>query len=102
MIKLNDPLLFIDSISDKPDATSNQEHFDSRTKSRKKVAKHRLEDIEAMLYYRIHVLAEIYTKTITYEGVVKDVSADGLRLQMENKEILIPIVEIEDINILKL
>lgn len=98
----NDPLLFIDSVKDKAEASSNQEYYDSRIKSRKKVAKHRLEDIEAMLYYRIHVLAEIYTKTMTYEGVVKEVSNQGLRLQMENREILIPIVDIEDINILKL
>ncbi len=99
---MNDPLLFIDSVKEPKEANSNQEFYDSRVKSRKKVAKHRLEDIEAMLYYRIHVLAEIYTKTMTYEGVVKEVSEEGLRLQMENREIRIPIVEIEDINILKL
>lgn len=99
---MNDPLLFIDTVSDKNEINSNQEVYDSRVKTRKKVAKHRLEDIEAMLYYRIHVLAEIYTKTTHYEGVVKSVSDEGLRLQIENKEMLIPIIEIEDINILKL
>lgn len=98
----NDPLLFIDTVSDKNEASSNQEVYDSRVKTRKRVAKHRLEDIEAMLYYRIHVLAEIYTKTAHYEGVVKSVSDSGLRLQIENKEMLIPIIDIEDINILKL
>ncbi len=55
-----------------------------------------------MLYYRIHVLAEIYTKEATYEGIVEDVSDLGLKLRMENELKLIPIVEIEDINILKL
>lgn len=99
---MNDPLLFIDSVKDDNKASSNQEYFDSRIKSRKHVAHHRLEDIEAMLYYRIHVLAEIKTKSKTYEGVVKKVSNDGLALQLEDKELLIPIIDIEDINILKL
>lgn len=99
---MNDPTLFIDSVSDKKEGSENQDFFDSRTVSRKKVAKHRLEDIEAMLYYRIHVLAEIYTKNKTYEGIVQEVSDVGLKLQVENKVILIPMIEIEDINILKL
>lgn len=55
-----------------------------------------------MLYYRIHVLAEIYTKQGTYEGIVEEVNELGLKLQMENELKVIPIVEIEDINILKL
>ncbi len=98
---MSGPLLFIDSISD--DASpSNQEIFDSRVKSRKTKAKYRVEDIEAMLYYRIHILAEIETKNSRYEGIVLECSEKGIRLQMENKEILIPIYEIEDINILKL
>lgn len=99
---INDPTLFIDSVSDKSDGNENQEFFDSRTVSRKKVAKHRLEDIEAMLYYRIHVLAEVYTKERVYEGIVQEASELGLKLQMEDKTMMIPIVEIEDINILKL
>ncbi|HIT43685.1 TPA: hypothetical protein IAA91_02460 [Candidatus Avacholeplasma faecigallinarum] len=99
---MNDPLLFIDSVKDKNEASSNQEYYDSRIKSRKMVAKHRIDDIKAMLYYRIHVLAEIYTKTVTYEGVVKEVTEAGLRLQMENQEIMIKLSDIEDINILKL
>ena len=99
---MNDPLLFIDSVNDKKDAISNQETYDSRIKTRKKVAKHRLEDIEAMLYYRIHVLAEVYTKYSMYEGVVLEVNQNGLKLRMEDKEVLISIDDIEDINILKL
>ena len=99
---MNDPLLFIYSVKDKNEASSNQEYYDSRIKSRKMVAKHRIDDIKAMLYYRIHVLAEIYTKTVTYEGVVKEVTEAGLRLQMENQEIMIKLSDIEDINILKL
>ena len=99
---MNDPTLFIDSVSDKNQANENQEYFDSRTVKRKKVAKHRLEDIQAMLYYRILVLAEIYTKEHKYEGIVEEVSKIGLKLRMEDQVLTIPIVEIEDINILKL
>ena len=55
-----------------------------------------------MLYYRIHVLAEIHTKDKIIEGIVSKVSEDGLVLQTEDKEIKIPIVDIVDINILKL
>lgn len=101
-MKMNDPLLFIDSVTKHNTVSSNQETFDSRIKTRKHVAKHRIEDIEAMLYYRIHVLAEIYTKTATYEGVVLSVDKTGLRLQKENKIIEILLDDIENINILKL
>lgn len=99
---MNEPLLFIDSVQDKNDNTSNQEVYDSRIKTRKNVCKHRLLDIEAMLYYRIHVLAEVYTKDNIYEGVVLEVNEKGLRLQMDSKNILILIDDIENINILKL
>ncbi|MDE7161773.1 MAG: hypothetical protein K2N65_03325, partial [Anaeroplasmataceae bacterium] len=71
---INDPTLFIDSVSDKKEGNENQDFFDSRNVKRKKVAHHRLEDIEAMLYYRIHVLAEIYTKQGTFEGIVEEVN----------------------------
>lgn len=99
---MNDPLLFIDSVTDKRECNSNQVEYDSRQNSRKKVAKHRLDDIEAMLYYRIHVLAEIYTKHQKLEGVVKSVDENGLILQMDNRIESIPIIDIQDINILKL
>ncbi|MDE5868016.1 MAG: hypothetical protein K2H02_03635 [Anaeroplasmataceae bacterium] len=98
----NEPTLFIHSVDDKKEGSENQDFYDSRNASRKKVAHHRLEDIEAMLYYRIHVLAEVYTKRGTFEGIVEEVSDLGLKLQMENEIKMIPIVEIEDINILKL
>lgn len=98
----NDPTLFIDSVDDKKTGRENQDFYDSRNVTRKKVAYHRLEDIEAMLYYRIHVLAEVYTKSGTFEGIVEEVNDLGLKLQMENEVKNIPIVEIEDINILKL
>ena len=99
---MNEPILFIDSVNDKKDGKENQEYYDSRNGKKKRLAKYRLEDIEAMLYYRIHVLAEVYTKGGTYEGIVEEVSEKGIVLQMENSKKTIPIIEIEDINILKL
>ena len=64
---MNGPLLFIDTISENVNS-SNQEFFDSRIKSKKAKAKYRVEDIEAMLYYRIHVLAEI--EKVTREDIL--------------------------------
>ena len=102
VIIVNDPVLFIDSVNDKKEGKENQEHYDSRNSKKKRLAKYRLEDIEAMLYYRIHVLAVVYTREQTFEGIVEEVSERGIVLQTENKKITIPIIEIEDINILKL
>lgn len=99
---MNNPILFIDSVNDKKDGNENQEFFDSRNSKKKRLAKYRLEDIEAMLYYRIHVLAEVYTKDYTYEGIVLELSEKGIVLQLDNKKITIPLVEILDVNILKL
>ena len=99
---MNNPILFIESVNDKKDGNENQEFYDSRCNKKKRLAKYRLEDIEAMLYYRIHVLAEVYTKDYTYEGIVEEVSEKGIVLQIENEVKTIPIVEILDINILKL
>ena len=99
---MNNPLLFIQSVSDDNNINSNQEYYDSRIKSRKSVAKHRLEDIEAMLYYRINVLAEIKTKDNIIEGIVLECNEKGLRIQDDDKEVLVPINIIENINILKL
>lgn len=99
----NDPLLFIDSVKKHDDlASSNQTIYDSRIKTRKEVAKHRLEDIKAMLYYRINVLAEIKTFNKLYEGIVTYVSIDGLRFKTATNDLLIPIKDIDDINILKI
>ncbi len=99
---MNDPLLFIDSVNDKVEATSNQEVFDSRNKTAKDKAKYRLDDIEAMLYYRIRVVAEIYTKANKYEGLVLSCDKNGINLQTDEKNVFISLDEIEFINILKL
>lgn len=97
----NDPLLFIQTVNDKKSNTSNQEYFDSRVNIKKKHCKYRLEDIRAMLFYRINILAEIITKTKVYEGIVTDVFSDGIILQITNESITIPLIDVVEINILK-
>lgn len=98
----NDPVLFVSSVSDTKIGQENQSIYDSRRTVRKKVARHRLEDINAMLLYKINILCEVRTDRYLYEGVVKDVNEDNLKLIVENKEVVLPINEIEDINILKI
>lgn len=99
---MNDPLLFIDSIIQKKEAESNQEFFDSRVNTIKSKAKYRLDDIAAMLYYRINVYAEVYTKKERLEGEVTNCNELGITLRLDKEKRLIPLVEIESINILKL
>jgi hypothetical protein len=97
----NDPLLFIQTVDDKKVSTSNQEYYDSRRSTKKKHCKYRLEDIRAMLFYRINILAEITTKNNYYEGIVTDVFSDGLIIQIDDKSITIPLIDVIEINILK-
>lgn len=99
---MNDPLLFIDSVSDKKEAESNQDYFDSRINKVKSKAKYRLDDIEAMLYYRINVRAEVYTKKERFEGIVTECNEEGITLKIDNHKRLISLIDIESINILKL
>lgn len=98
----NDPLLFIDTVNEKKSATSNQTIFDSRLSTKRPIYKHRLDDIRAMLYYRINVLVEVTTRGEVVEGVVQEVKDEGLVLNNDGKEIIVPISSIKDINILKL
>ncbi|MBO5712456.1 MAG: hypothetical protein J6R47_06405 [Acholeplasmatales bacterium] len=98
----NDPLLFIDSVNDRKNTNSNQETYDSRVGIKKTLYKHRLDDIKAMLYYRINVLAEVTTRTGIVEGMVLEVKDEGLTLNNDGNQIVIPISSIKDINILKL
>jgi hypothetical protein len=97
----NDPLLFIQTADDKKNCNSNQEYFDSRVSTKKKQCKYRLEDIKAMLFYRINILAEITTKKEVFEGVVTDVFSDGLVLLINDKNITIPLIDVIEINILR-
>ncbi len=98
----NEPTLFVNTVSDKKESNENQVYFDSRKTVRKKVARYRLEDINAMLLYKINILCEISTKTTIYEGVVISVDDQELIISIDNNHIKIAINEIEDINILRL
>ncbi len=98
----NDPLMFIDSFKINNENISNQEVFDSRYQKRS-LKKYRLEDIRAMLLYRINVLCEIITKSGKIEGVVKELNEENIKVvNEENKTYLVMLDDILDINILKL
>lgn len=95
MSKETNPLLFIDSIKIINETKEEQKKLN-------KVYLNRIDDIKAMLYYKMNILCEIKTKNTLYEGVVINVNEDGLQLDVDKKIISIPIYEIENINILKL
>ncbi len=98
----NDPLMFIDSFKLNNENVSNQEVFDSRYQKRS-LKKYRLEDIKAMMLYRINVLCEIITKNGKIEGVVKELNEENIKVtDDDNKTYLVSLDDIIDINILKL
>ncbi len=98
----NDPLMFIDSFKLNNENMSNQEIFDSRYQKRS-LKKYRLEDIKAMMLYRINVLCEIITKKGKIEGFVKELNEENIKVNAEdNKTYLVSLDDILDINILKL
>ncbi len=98
----NDPLMFIDSFKLNNENMSNQEIFDSRYQKRS-LKKYRLEDIKAMMLYRINVLCEIITKNGKIEGFVKELNEENIKVNAEdNKTYLVSLDDILDINILKL
>ena len=94
--------MFIDSFKSNNENASNQEIFDSRYQKRS-LKRYRLEDIKAMLLYRINVLCEINTKNGKIEGVVKELNEENIMVNDENnKTHLVSLDDILDINILKL
>ena len=95
MNKDSNPLLFIDTIN-----IINESKEKENIPTKKKFL-YRLDDIKAMLYYKLNILCEIKTKNTLYEGVVKTLEEDKLQLQIDYDLISIPLNEIEDINILK-
>ncbi len=98
----NDPLMFIDSFKLNNENMSNQEIFDSRYQKRS-LKKYRLEDIKAMMLYRINVLCEIITKNGKIEGFVKELNEENIKVNADdNKTYLVSLDDILDINILKL
>lgn len=94
--------MFIDSFKLNNENVSNQEVFDSRYQKRS-LKKYRLEDIKAMMLYRINVLCEIITKNGKIEGVVKELNEENIKVtDDDNKTYLVSLDDIIDINILKL
>ncbi len=88
------PLMFIDSIQKMKET--------DKTLNKRNVSLNRLDDIEAMLYYKMNILVEVRTKNTLTEGVVKSVDNDGLKIDSKGNIINIRLDEIENINILKL
>lgn len=62
----------------------------------------RIDDIKAMLYYKMDILIEVKTKNTLIEGVVKSVDEKGLTIEADNKLEVIKLDEIVHINILRL
>lgn len=93
--------MYIDSVKTNLDASSNQKEFDSRI-HKKNLKKYRLEDIKAMLLYRINVLCEIFFDDLKLEGIVVNLDEEFLSLKVEKEIKMISISSIKDINILKL
>ncbi|MBS1477114.1 MAG: hypothetical protein HP024_04125, partial [Acholeplasmatales bacterium] len=65
------PLMFIDSVS---------EINDAKPEVKKNVSLNRLDDIKAMLYYKMDILIELKIKITLIEGVVKSVDENGLTI----------------------
>ena len=87
------PLMFIDSI---------QEINDTKKETQRNVSLNRIDDIKAMLYYKMDILIEVKTKNTLIEGVVKSVDEKGLTIEADNKLEVIKLDEIVHINILRL
>ncbi len=98
----NNPLLYIDSINTIKEGKENLETYDSRKVSKKKIAKHRLDDIRAMLLYKINILCIVKTSQVYIEGVVYSIDENYLNIISNSKNVLIALEDIEDINILKI
>ena len=101
---INDPVLFIDSVSDKKDGKENQETFDSRHNINKKknLILHRIEDIKAMTFFKIKIYIFIQTKQGVYEGFVENI--DDKEIYLKDNDLLKRVVinDIEDIIIKKI
>ena len=87
------PLMFIDSVS---------EINDAKPEVKKNVSLNRLDDIKAMLYYKMDILIELKTKNTLIEGVVKSVDENGLTIDANGQRQLVKLDEIIHINIFKL
>ncbi len=92
MAKDSTPLMFIETIS----CINESENVV------KKKYLNRMDDIKAMLYYKMDILCEIKTATTLYEGIVSSLDEKNLKLLIDDNTVLIPIGEITNINILRL
>ena len=100
---MNDPILFINSVSDKKEGTSNQDYYDSRENdiNKKKLVKHRIDDIKAMSFFNISIYVKVKTKVDNYEGIFNNVDEEYLYLINKNAINKICIDDIEDIVVRK-
>lgn len=95
----NEPLLFIDTVSENRNGVENMSVYDSRNKPKKNID-YRLEDIKAMLLYKFHVNCEIKTSTAIYNGLVVGITDNYVCLKTNNLEVNISIQEIDSITII--
>lgn len=100
---MNDPLLFIDSVSDKRLGNENQETFDSRiNNSKKKLIYHRIEDIKAMSFFKMNMYIVIKTTDGNFEGVLENIDDEAIYIRSNNIPKRVFINVIDDIIIKKL
>lgn len=88
------PLLFIDSVQEINETEKNIK--------KSNVSLNRIDDIKAMLYYKMNILIEVKTKNTLVEGVVKSVDENGLVIEQDGKQSVIRLDDIAHINILRL
>ena len=99
---MNDPVLFINSVSDKKEGTTNQDYFDSREiTNRKKQIKHRIDDLRAMIFFKISAYALISTNNSKIEGFIDTIDEQNIYLNNKNVIKKVNIDDIEDIVVRK-
>ena len=100
----NDPLLFIDSVLNKKVGKENQEIYDSRQSINKKknLILHRIEDINAMMFFKIKIYLFIQTKHNFYEGIVESINDEEIYLKDKDSLKRVLVNEIEDIIVKKI
>lgn len=100
---MNDPLLFIDSVSDKRLGNENQEIFDSRiNNSKKRLIYHRIEDIKAMSFFKMNIYIVIKTIDGNFEGILENIDDEVIYIRSNNISKRVLINKIDDIIIKKI
>lgn len=100
----NDPLLFIDSVFEKKEGKENQEVYDSRQiiNKKKKLITYRIEDIRAMMFFKINIYLFIQTKEGLFEGYIENINDEEIYLKDKDTIKRIEINTIEDIIVKKM